>query len=121
MKTVEEVRDQFIAALSRPGASQRTGLVHGGRWLQEQWQGTNFEAYNFLQIWKLKNALVRERRKVQRLTQKLQDVRDRQQRQNMRMRDRQQRQNMRIRDLGNSRTHWLMRKLDHILVKVLRK
>jgi polysaccharide pyruvyl transferase len=124
MDTVEEVRDQFIAALSRPGASQRTGLVHGGRWLQEQWQGTNFEAYNFLQIWKLKNALTRERRKVQRLTQKLQDVRDLRKNDLARERRKVQRVTQQLqdmRDLGNSGTQRLMRKLDHILVKVLRK
>ena len=127
MKTVEGVRDEFISVLSRPNASQRTKLVHG-RWLQEQWQGTNFEEYNFLQIWKLKNALARERRKVQRLKQQRQNMRDRQQRQNVRdrqqqqnMRDRQQQQDMRMRNLRDSRTHRLMRKLDHILVKVLRR
>jgi hypothetical protein len=124
IKTVEEVRDQFIAALSRPGASQRTGLVHGGRWLQEQWQGTNFEAYNFLQIWKLKKALTRERRKVQRLTQKLQDVRDLSKNDLARERRKVQRVTQQLqdmRDLRNSGTQRLLRKLSDIRVKVLRK
>lgn len=121
VKILQEVRDQFISALNRPGESQRTKPVHGRRWLQDQWQGTEehgFEGHSFAQLSKLESSLVKERQKVQRLRKRTQRLNKRIERLN--------KQPQNVRDSRTQRPsrgllRRLSRRLDRIRAEVLGK
>jgi len=103
MKTVQELRDQFISVLGCPDESQRPSSVHGRRWLQDQWQGNNFEEHNLLQVWKLQNTLLKERQKTRRLRKQI------------------QRLSQQLQNAPDSRIQRLFGKLGHIRAKVIKK
>jgi hypothetical protein len=113
MKIVQEVRDQFISVLDRPGESQRVRPAHSRRWLQNQWQETKdhgFEGHSFFagseageHPWKLESTLVKERQKVKRL------------------RKQNQRLKLELQNIQGSRARRLSKRLDRVRAKVLGK